>query len=89
MHSNSMMHLDLKPDNILAFEDNIIKIGDLGTVKFFKSSIRVLKEKAGTLAYMAPEVRKTNNYSYRADIYSLGIIFYNILNQGFFDNEEY
>lgn len=56
LHSNNVMHKDLKPQNIFAFDHNIIKIGDFGTAKHFKNTVIIESIFTGTKGYMAPEV---------------------------------
>ncbi|CAD8047115.1 unnamed protein product [Paramecium sonneborni] len=85
MHSNQYIHRDLKPQNIFINSKNQVKIGDLGLcnsliIKLdddFQSSGEYTNN-IGTPMYMAPEV-KDDQYGSAADIYSLGIIFFEML----------
>jgi len=74
---NGILHRDLKPANLFMLED-IIKIGDFGTVKFISGDTASMSEVAGTFHYMAPE-RFRKNYGYSVDRWSANIIFYRMI----------
>lgn len=74
IHQKNYIHRDLKPSNIFLGNDSNIKIGDFGLV----TDINDADEDVGTIGYTAPEVLNGNNYNYKADLYSLGIIFLDI-----------
>ncbi|GAB4830833.1 hypothetical protein Ancab_004861 [Ancistrocladus abbreviatus] len=76
LHDNSIAHCDIKSSNILVFDDDTVKIADLGCAKQFNnvtgssSSSRV--QIAGTPLYMAPEAARGEQQGYPADIWALG-----------------
>lgn len=73
-----VLHRDLKPQNILV-DGNTLKICDFGMSKYIEESTRTLTLKAGgTYAYMPPEVWQKQSTTKATDIYSLGIMFYQI-----------
>jgi len=83
---NDIMHRDHKPQNI--FIDNksgkpVLKIGDFGLAKYFsKSDLHdqdAYSTRCGTVVYMAPEVKEGLGYGMNADIYSVGLIFLEML----------
>ena len=84
MKENKIVHRDLKLDNILIkFEDNkkqkfIVKLTDYGISKQLSSVSKIFTH-AGTLKTMAPEVIKGKEYNYKCDLWSLGIIIYQLL----------
>ncbi len=83
MHRLEMIHQDLKPDNILLDEFNTLKIIDFGSTKIaglaeIKSVIEH-NEIVGTANYSAPEYFKGESGTNRSDIYSLGVIAYEML----------
>ena len=84
-HSRGVIHRDIKPENILLSRSGVAKIADFGLAKIVKderaeTSITQTNVVMGTADYMAPEQRdKTKAADHRADIYSLGVVFYELL----------
>ncbi|NWS32194.1 E2AK2 kinase, partial [Polioptila caerulea] len=76
IHSEELIHRDLKPQNIFISHDNKIKIGDFGLVT--SMAFETLTEDRGTKSYMAPEQSGTK-YGKEVDIYALGLIWFEIL----------
>jgi len=74
----NILHRDLKPSNIL-FHENVVKIADFGFCKTLTNSHEVTETMVGSPIYMAPEVLKGYPYSMKADIYSLGVVLYEML----------
>ena len=77
-HDNNIIHRDIKPANIFLTEDNHIKLGDFGISKILNSNELYTQSRCGTPIYMAPEVRNKQNYSFSCDIWSLGIVLYEL-----------
>jgi serine/threonine-protein kinase len=82
MHSQGVVHRDLKPENILVTNDGMIKIMDFG-IALDESARRLtwsgLSSTIGTPDYMAPEQVSGRRGDVRTDIYSLGVILYEML----------
>ena len=80
---HDMVHRDIKPDNIMFSSDGIAKLADLGIAKSTNDQDTMLTMEAsvfGTPAYMSPEqAMDSRKVDCRADIYSLGIVFYEML----------
>lgn len=76
-HKIGVLHRDLKPENILITENSTIKITDFGLARFLKTS-SIAASTAGTPIYMAPEVW-SGKFSEKSDIWSIGVIFYELL----------
>ena len=77
VHSRGIVHLDLKPDNVLVDGDGCLKVLDFGL-----AGVSQLQQGAvvgGTPRYMAPEMIDRNFVDHRADLYALGIIIYQLL----------
>ena len=78
---HSILHRDLKPDNILVAEDGTFKVCDFG-ISRIADYVGHDAGLNGTFSYMAPEVRHGKPYGKQADIYSLGLILYRAMNRG-------
>ncbi len=74
-----IIHRDIKPENIFINNFGIYKLGDFGVAKQLEKTEASMSRK-GTYNYMAPEVLSAKRYDSRADIYSLGIVMYKLLN---------
>ncbi len=74
----SILHRDIKPQNIFVAPDGTYKLGDFGIAKVVEQTTSGTK--TGTYQYMAPEVYNNEPYGPKADIYSLGLVLYWLLN---------
>lgn len=80
LHSRNIIHCDLKSSNILIDDNWKIKIGDFGLSRFInKKNPSENSGRIGTPHWMAPEILKGGNYVESADVYSYGMILWEIL----------
>lgn len=78
LHSNRIIHRDMKPQNILISANGIIKLCDFGFARAMSSNTIVLTSIKGTPLYMAPELVQELPYNHTADLWSLGVILYEL-----------
>ena len=83
-HDEGVVHRDIKPENILLNKKGQVKIADFGLAKLLgaalDSALTMSQAAMGTMNYMAPEQRQNAQaVDHRADIYSLGVVFYEML----------
>ena len=80
LHAKRILHRDIKSSNIFLSKKNHLKIGDFGVCKTATSSQELVGQSfIGTPYYIAPEVCEGSSYDERSDIWSLGIVFYEVL----------
>ena len=78
LHKNNLIHRDIKPENILLFDNNVIKLCDFGwCVKLEEGQQRGTF--CGTTEYMSPELVNHEEYSKEIDVWSLGVLLYEMV----------
>lgn len=75
-HAQGVIHRDLKPENIMIASPKVVKIMDFGIARSMENQATTTQSFLGTPAYMAPEQAHGKPVDQRADVYALGLIFY-------------
>jgi serine/threonine protein kinase len=78
-HANRVVHRDVKPANILITTDSKVKITDFGIARLDSSNLTQEGQLLGTPNYMAPEQIQGKEVDHRADLFSLGVVLYEML----------
>ena len=79
-HDKGIVHRDIKPQNIMLFTDGTIKVMDFGIARFSRIDGKTLSDKAiGSVHYISPEQAQGEMTDERSDIYSVGVMLYEML----------
>ena len=79
IHSKKIIHRDLKPSNIFLTKSLMIKIGDFGISRMLNFTWEKASTFTGTMQYISPEILENKPYSFKTDIFSLGILLYELV----------
>ncbi|MED6106355.1 hypothetical protein PIB30_004130 [Stylosanthes scabra] len=78
LHQNNIIHRDLKTANLLMDDKGVVKVTDFGVARVHNQS-GVMTAETGTYRWMAPEVIEHKPYDHKADVYSFGIVLWELL----------
>jgi len=77
-HDRKILHRDLKSQNIFLTSKNTAKLGDFGIAKVLRHTLDKARTIVGTPYYISPEIIQNKPYSFASDIWSLGVILYEL-----------
>lgn len=78
-HSRGIIHRDIKPQNIMVLRDGSVKVADFGIARISDSQRTLTTETLGSVHYISPEQAKGSNVDGRSDLYSAGVVMYEML----------
>ena len=78
-HSRGIVHRDIKPHNIMILKDGSIKVADFGIARISSAQNTLTREALGSVHYISPEQAKGARVDCRSDLYSLGVVMYEML----------
>ena len=78
-HSRGIVHRDIKPQNIMVLRDGSVKVADFGIACLSNSGETMTQEALGSVHYISPEQAKGDRIDARSDIYSAGVVLYELL----------
>ena len=79
IHDKKIIHRDLKSGNVFLTQSGLVKLGDFGIAKGFKNTLDKAKTMVGTPYYLSPEIIACKPYDSKSDIWSLGVLLYEML----------
>ena len=78
-HSRGIVHRDIKPHNVMVLKNGSVKVTDFGIARVMSKSNTLTKEALGSVHYISPEQAKGGRVDNRSDIYSLGVVMYEMI----------
>ena len=78
-HSRGIIHRDIKPHNIMILKDGSVKVADFGIARLLSNQNTLTQEALGSVHYISPEQAKGGQVDARSDLYSVGVVMYEML----------
>ena len=78
-HSRGIVHRDIKPHNVMVLKNGSVKVADFGIAQMMTSGDTMAQEALGSVHYISPEQAKGSRVDSRSDVYSLGVVMYEMI----------
>lgn len=78
-HSRKLVHRDIKPHNVMVLKTGAVKVTDFGIARMMENNNTMTKEAIGSVHYISPEQAKGGRVDERSDLYSLGVVMYEMI----------
>ena len=78
-HSRGLVHRDIKPHNVMVLKNGAVRVTDFGIARVMSNSNTLTKETLGSVHYISPEQAKGAQVDNRSDLYSLGVVMYEMI----------
>ncbi len=78
-HGRGVVHRDIKPHNVMVLKNGSVKVADFGIARLMSKGDTLTKEALGSVHYISPEQAKGGRVDNRSDIYSLGVVMYEMM----------
>ena len=78
-HGRGIVHRDIKPHNVMVLKNGSVKVTDFGIARLMSQSNTLTKEALGSVHYISPEQAKGGRVDNRSDLYSLGVVMYEMM----------
>ena len=78
-HGRGIVHRDIKPHNVMVLKNGSVKVTDFGIARLMSQSNTLTKEALGSVHYISPEQAKGSRVDNRSDLYSLGVVMYEMM----------
>ena len=78
-HSRGIVHRDIKPHNVMVLKNGSVKVADFGIARVMSESHTLTREALGSVHYISPEQAKGGRVDDRSDLYSLGVVMYEMI----------
>lgn len=81
IHDRKIIHRDLKGQNVFLTKQGLVKIGDFGIAKVLAATMQKARTQVGTPYYLSPEIVQSQPYSFSTDVWSMGVMLYELCMQ--------